>query len=415
MPTQIQEYEEDASQYVQGGYKLEDGTLWRSCFRVPRRFAYDNYRLTPLAEHSGQRFKQGYIVVCQDPTLVDIMEQLRNVNYKERQIKLALRNIGALGLSSFITGGGVSLLSSGEPFLVTSGAVVGGAIGVASAQFAEKTWFEEQIKQLSQVVDEHPDNIIIDLDLINKALHNESLQSAIGSDWFDIVKRINPIRYSNCADSSSPGMIISDLWSLFITPSYSSAALTFAGRYKECQEAYHAVQREQDAREARNSVGMTTDYTHLKACKGYADELLSTSLLQLFDDVREVHSQSEREKQERHSRRGSNAIIERLTTVTEEEIKCQSAKVFHDELMRSLRGDTLMSLDEREQGVCMQAVQWAMGFIDKLPRMITPSLSIHDAYNHFQGEIKVMTDGKLTLPTTEEFQQKYPVIDQGVV
>ena len=192
MPTQIQEYEEDASQYVQGGYKLEDGTLWRSCFRVPRRFAYDNYRLTPLAEHSGQRFKQGYIVVCQDPTLVDIMEQLRNVNYKERQIKLALRNIGALGLSSFITGGGVSLLSSGEPFLVTSGAVVGGAIGVASAQFAEKTWFEEQIKQLSQVVDEHPDNIIIDLDLINKALHNESLQSAIGSDWFDIVKRINP-------------------------------------------------------------------------------------------------------------------------------------------------------------------------------------------------------------------------------
>ena len=56
-----------------------------------------------------------------------------------------------------------------------------------------------------------------------------------------------------------------------------------------------------------------------------------------------------------------------------------------------------------------------MGFIDKLPRMITPSLSIHDAYNHFQGEIKVMTDGKLTLPTTEEFQQKYPVIDQGIV
>ena len=56
-----------------------------------------------------------------------------------------------------------------------------------------------------------------------------------------------------------------------------------------------------------------------------------------------------------------------------------------------------------------------MDFIHKLPQMITPSLSIHEAYDYFQGEIKDMTDGKLTLPTTEEFQQKYPVIDQGIV
>ena len=106
---------------------------------------------------------------------------------------------------------------------------------------------------------------------------------------------------------------------------------------------------------------------------------------------------------------------QRLTTVTEAEIEYQPAKVFHDELMRSLRGDTLMGLDEREQGVCMRAVKWAMGFIDKLPRMTTSSLSVYEAYNHFQSKIKVMTDGKLTLPTTEEFQQKYPVIDQGIV
>ena len=76
--------------------------------------------------------------------------------------------------------------------------------------------------------------------------------------------------------------------------------------------------------------------------------------------------------------------------------------------MWSLSGETLIGFSGGEQDVYTPAIIWAMDFIHKLPRMITPSLSVYEAYDHFQGEIKVMTDGKLTLPTTEEFQQKIP-------
>ena len=131
--------------------------------------------------------------------------------------------------------------------------------------------------------------------------------------------------------------------------------------------------------------------------------------------MKETHDRLKQKEQQRQSRREFDATIERLTTVTEEEIKYQPAKAFHDELMRSLIGETLISFDEGEQDVCIQAVKWAMNFIDKLPRMITPSLSVYDAYDHFQGEIKNMTDGKLVLLTTEQFGQKYPGIDQDVV
>ena len=131
--------------------------------------------------------------------------------------------------------------------------------------------------------------------------------------------------------------------------------------------------------------------------------------------MRKTHDRLKREEQQRQSRREFDATIERLTTVTEAEIEYQPAKVFHDELMRSLRGDTLMGLDEGEQDICIRAVKSAMEFIDKLPRMITPSLSVHEAYDYFQGTIKDMTNGKLVLPTTEEFKQKYPGIDQDIV
>ena len=166
----------------------------------------------------------------------------------------------------------------------------------------------------------------------------------------------------------------------------------------------------------RDSVGIPTrGYSRLKERKDHAHEFLLASLIRLFGDVRKTHDRLKREEQRRQSRREFDATIERLTTVTEAEIGYLPAKAFHDELMRSLRGDTLMGLDEREQGVCMRAVKWAMNFIDKLPRMITPSLSIHEAYNHFQGTIKDMTNDKLTLPTTEQFKQKYPSIDQDIV
>ena len=137
--------------------------------------------------------------------------------------------------------------------------------------------------------------------------------------------------------------------------------------------------------------------------------------MQLFDGVKETHDRLEREEQQRQSRREFDATIERLTTVTEKEIEYLPAKVFYDELTRSLSGETLIGFGEGEQEICIQAVKWAMDFIDTLPRMITPSLSIHKAYDHFQGTVKDMTNSKLALPTTEQFQQKHPVIDQGIV
>ena len=153
----------------------------------------------------------------------------------------------------------------------------------------------------------------------------------------------------------------------------------------------------------------------MDARESHTNEYLADCYLQLFNGVKETYDQLKREEQQRRSQREFDATIECLTTVTEKEIECSSAKVFHDELMRSLSGDMLMGLDEREQGVCIRAVKWAMDFIDKLPRMITPSLSVYEAYDHFQGEIKDMTDGKLVLLTTEQFKQKYPSIDQGIV
>ena len=83
--------------------------------------------------------------------------------------------------------------------------------------------------------------------------------------------------------------------------------------------------------------------------------------------------------------------------------------------MWSLSGETLIGFSGGEQGVYTPVIKWAMDFIHKLPQMITPSLSIHEAYDHFQGTINDMTNGKLALPTTEQFKQKYPSIDQGIV
>jgi len=361
------------------------------------------------ADSCKDRNFRNYIIICQDPTLVDIAGQLDNVTQEDQHTKLTLRDIGALGFSSFVAGGGASLLSSGEPLLTTAGAVVGGAMGAVGAQLTEKKWFEEQVTRFSQAIYNCPDNIIIDLDNITKALESWSLYHVASSAWSSLMRKINPHHTDlDCWDLDLRKINVRDIWFIFSTPQYSPAALTFADKYQEYQKICDAIQHERVARGVRRNMGMTTDFSELETQQYHADRFLSTALLQLCDDVRELG-------QKEQSRREFDATIERLTTVTEAEIGYLPAKAFHDGLMRSLRGDALMGLDEREQGVCMRAVKWAMDFIDKLPRMITPSLSVYKAYDHFQSKIKVMTDGKLTLPTTEEFQQKYPVIDQGIV
>lgn len=284
-------------------------------------------------------------------------------------------------------------------------------LGLSSRVAGGGAWFKYQIGQLGRMIHNCPDNTIIDLDVIDKALTDESLQSTVDVDWFYDMSRFNA-----GFDFRIRGVLVDDIKRIFFTPRYNQATLRFASRYQEYQAACDEIQCEWEAREVRDSVGIPTrGYSRLKEHKDHAHEFLLASLIRLFGDVRKTHDRLKREEQRRQSRREFDATIERLTTVTEAEIGYLPAKAFHDELMRSLRGDTLMGLDEREQGVCMRAVKWAMNFIDKLPRMITPSLSIHEAYDHFQGTIKDMTNDKLTLPTTEQFKQKYPSIDQDIV
>ena len=330
-------------------------------------------------EHKGHIFKRGYIAVCQDPTLVDIVKQLKSATRIDQHTKFTLQNMARLGLGSRVAGGGA--------------------------------WFEYQIGQLGRIIHDCPDNTIIDLDVIDKALTDESLQSKVGVGWFYDMSRFNAD-----FDFSIRGVLLDDIQFIFLTPRYNQAALNFANRYQEYQATCDAIQCEWEAREVRDSVGIPTcGYSQLKERKDHAHEFLLASLIRLFDDVRKTHDRLKEEEQQRQLRREFNATIERLTTVTEAEIEYQPAKVFHDELMRSLSGNVLMGFGEGEQDICIRAVKWAMNFIDKLPRMITPSLSIHEAYDYFQGTIKDMTNDKLTLPTTEQFGQKYPGIDQDVV
>lgn len=272
-----------------------------------------------------------------------------------------------------------------------------------------KKWFEEQVTRFSQAIYNCPDNIIIDIDNITKALESWSLYHVASSDWSSLMRKINPHHTDlDCWDLDLRKINVRDIWFIFSTPQYSPAALTFADKYQEYQKTCDAIQYERVARGVRHSMGMTTDFSELETQQAHADRFLSTALLQLFDDVREL-------EQKEQSWREFDATIERLTTVTEKEIECSSSKAFHDELMRSLSGETLIGFGEGGQDICIRAVKWAMGFIDKLPRMITPSLSVYDAYDHFQSKIKDMTDGKLVLLTTEQFGQKYPGIDQDVV
>lgn len=362
-------------------------------------------------EYNGRISSQGFVTICQDPMLVNIVEQLEDIAREDRHTRLTLRDMGALGLGSFVAGGGMSWLGSGEPFLMTAGTIVGGAAGSIGFRLTERKWLEGQIEQLSRAIHERPDNITIDLDLIDKALASKPSPVVSSLQWFWETSRVDP----NFRFDAQIITINDIIRFIFRDPRYNSDALMFAKKCQECQQEYDAIQRERAALEVRTSMGIKTNDGQLDARESHTDEYLADCFLQLFDGVKETYDRLEREEQQRQSRRKFDATIERLTTVTEAEIGYLPAKAFHDELMRSLRGDTLMSLDEREQGVCMRAVQWAMDFIHKLPRMITPSLSVYEAYDHFQSKIKGMTDGKLALLTTEQFQQKHPVIDQGIV
>ena len=406
-PVQTQKGEEptnlnlDLLNKIQKPYRIvADGVLLGGCLNSIWHMQADGCK---------DRIFRNYIIICQDPTLVDIAGQLDNVTQEDQHTKLTLRDIGALGFSSFVAGGGASLLSSGEPLLTTAGAVVGGAMGAVGAQLTEKKWFEEQVTRFSQAIYNCPDNIIIDLDNITKALESWSLYHVASSDWSSLMRKINPHHTDlDCWDLDLRKINVRDIWFIFSTPQYSPAALTFADKYQEYQKTCDAIQYERVARGVRRNTGMTTDFSELETEQAHADRFLSAALVQLFDDVREL-------EQKEQSRREFDATIERLTTVTEKEIEYLPAKVFHDELTRSLSGNVLMGFGEGEQDICIQAVKWAMDFIDTLPRMITPSLSIHKAYDHFQGTVKNMTNSKLALPTTEQFQQKHPVIDQGIV
>ena len=229
--------------------------------------------------------------------------------------------------------------------------------------------------------------------------------------WFWETSRVDP----NFSFDTQIITINNIIRFIFRDPRYNSDALVFAKKCQECQQEYDAIRRERVALEVRTSMGIKTNDSQLDARESHTDEYLADCFLQLFDGVKETYDRLKREEEKRQSQREFDATIERLTTVTEEEIECSSAKVFHDELMRSLSGETLIGFSGGEQGVYTPAIKWAMDFIHKLPRMITPSLSVYKAYDHFQGEIKDMTNGKLALPTTEQFKQKYPSIDQGIV
>lgn len=362
-------------------------------------------------EYNGRISSQGFVTICQDPMLVNIVEQLEDIAREDRHIRLTLRDMGALGFGGFVAGGGMSWLGSGEPFLTTAGTVVGGAAGSIGFRLTKRKWLEGQVEQLSRVIHERPDNITINLDLIDKARASKPSPVVSSLQWFWETSRVDP----NFRFDAQIITINNIIRFIFRDPRYNSDALMFAKKCQECQQEYDAIRRERAALEVRTSMGIKTNDGQLDARESHTDEYLADCFLQLFDGVKETHDRLEREEQQRQSRREFDATIERLTTVTEEEIKCQSAKVFHDELMRSLSGETLMSFGEGEQGICMRAIEWAMDFIHKLPQMITPSLSIHEAYDHFQGTINDMTNGKLALPTTEQFQQKYPSIDQSIV
>ena len=362
-------------------------------------------------EYNGRISSQGFVTICQDPMLVNIVEQLEDIAREDQHTRLTLRDMGALGLGSFVAGEGMSWLGSGEPFLTTAGTVVGGAVGSIGFRLTERKWLEGQIERLSRVIHGHPDNITIDLDLIDKARASKPLPVVSSLQWFWETSRVDP----NFSFDTQIITINNIIRFIFRDPRYNSDALMFAKKCQECQQEYDAIQRERAALEVRTSMGIKTNDGQLDARESHTDEYLADCFLQLFDGVKETYDRLKREEQQRQLRREFNATIERLTTVTEKEIECSSAKAFHDELMRSLSGETLIGFGEGGQDVCIRAVKWAMGFIDKLPRMITPSLSIHEAYDYFQGTIKDMTNDKLTLPTTEQFGQKYPGIDQDVV
>ena len=362
-------------------------------------------------EYNGRISSQGFVTICQDPMLVNIVEQLEDIARENRHTRLTLRDMGALGLGGFVAGGGMSWLGSGEPFLTTAGTVVGGAVGSIGFRLTERKWLEGQVEQLSRAIHERPDNITIDLDLIDKALASKPSPVVSSLQWFWNTSRVDP----NFRFDTQIITINNIIRFIFRDPRYNSDALMFAKKCQECQQEYDAIRRERVALKVRTSMGIKTNDGQLDARESHTDEYLADCFLQLFDGVKETYDRLKREEQQRQSRREFNATIERLTTVTEEEIEYQPAKVFHDELMRSLSGETLIGFGEGGQDVCIRAVKWAMKFIDKLTRMITPSLSIHEAYDHFQGTIKDMTNDKLALPTTEQFKQKHPGIDQGIL
>ncbi len=384
-------------------FVIADGVIVGGCFLdLPG---------SEMVEYNGRISNHGFVTICQDPMLVNIVEQLEDIAREDQHTRLTLRDMGALGFGGFVAGGGMSWLGSGEPFLTTAGTVVGGAAGSIGFRLTERKWLEGQVEQLSRVIHERPDNITINLDLIDKARASKPSPVVSSLQWFWETSRVDP----NFRFDAQIITINNIIRFIFRDPRYNSDALMFAKKCQECQQEYDAIQRERAALEVRTSMGIKTNNGQLDARESHTDEYLADCFLQLFDGVKETHDRLEREEQQRQSRREFDTTIERLTTVIEEEIKCQSAKVFHDELMRSLSGETLMSFGEGEQGICMRAIEWAMDFIHKLPQMITPSLSIHEAYDHFQGTINDMTNGKLALPTTEQFKQKYPSIDQGIV
>ena len=351
-------------------------------------------------EYNGRISSHGFVTICQDPMLVNIVEQLEDIAREDQHTRLTLRDMGALGLGGFVAGGGMSWLGSGEPFLTTAGTVVGGAVGSIGFRLTERKWLEGQVEQLSRAIHERPDNITIDLDLINKALASKPSPVVSSLQWFWKTSRVDS-NFSFGVQIITPNDIIRFI---FRDPRYNSEALMFAKKCQEGQQEHDAIRRERAALKVRTSMGIKTNDGQLDARESHTDEYLADCFLQLFDGVKETHDRLKREEQQRQSRREFDATIERLTTVTEAEIEYQPAKVFHDELIWSLGGETLMSFGEGEQGICMQAIEWAMDFIHKLPQMITPSLSIHEAYDHFQGTINDMTNGKLALPTTEQFK-----------
>lgn len=362
-------------------------------------------------EYNGRISSHGFVTICQDPMLVNIVEQLEDIAREDQHTRLTLRDMGALGLGGFVAGGGMSWLGSGEPFLTTAGTVVGGAVGSIGFRLTERKWLEGQIEQLSRAIHERPDNITIDLDLINKALASKPSPVVSSLQWFWETSRVD----SNFSFDAQIITINDIIRFIFRDPRYNSDALMFAKKCQEGQQEHDAIRRERAALKVRTSMGIKTNDGQLDARESHTNEYLADCYLQLFNGVKETYDRLKREEQRRRLRREFNATIEHLTTVTEAEIEYQPAKVFHDELMRSLSGNVLMGFGEGEQGICIRAVKWAMEFIDKLPQMITPSLSIYKAYDHFQGTIKDMTNDKLTLPTTEQFKQKYPSIDQGIV